>query len=74
MSFLLGIFALVWYAAWEYMSYDSPANHPTITKAERYYIERSIGGNAFDPLVSNKNDNVDKPGFHIIARSRRESQ
>ena len=58
-SFLAGIFALVWYAAWEYMSYDSPANHPTITKAERYYIERSIGGNAFDPLVSDNNNTTE---------------
>ncbi|XP_065071418.1 uncharacterized transporter slc-17.2-like [Rhopilema esculentum] len=48
--YCFGIFALLWYAAWEYMSYDSPANHPTITKAERFYIENSIGGNAFDPM------------------------
>ena len=47
-----GIFALIWYAAWEYFSYDSPASHPTISKAERFYIENSIGGNAFDPLAS----------------------
>ena len=52
MVFRVGFFALVWYAAWEYIAYDTPANHPTISKAERFYIEDSIGGRAFDPSVS----------------------
>ena len=49
--YIAGTFALIWYAVWEYVAYDSPAKHPTISKAERFYIESSIGGNAFDPLV-----------------------
>ncbi|XP_050080465.1 sialin [Anopheles maculipalpis] len=38
-----GIFGTVWYAAWLYFVYDSPAEHPRIHPNERKYIESSLG-------------------------------
>eukprot|EP00794_Sanderia_malayensis_P005562 gene5562-6248_t len=48
--YCFGFFAIAWYALWEYLAADTPAHHPTISKAERAYIEASIGGHTFDPL------------------------
>uniref|UniRef100_A0A8B9KIN2 Vesicular glutamate transporter 2.1 n=1 Tax=Astyanax mexicanus TaxID=7994 RepID=A0A8B9KIN2_ASTMX len=41
-----GCFGLVWYMFWILVSYESPAEHPTITDEERCYIEESIGESA----------------------------
>ena len=41
-----GSFGLVWYLFWILVSYESPAEHPTITDEERRYIEESIGESA----------------------------
>lgn len=38
-----GIFGTVWYVAWLYFVYDSPADHPRIHPKEREYIESSLG-------------------------------
>ncbi|XP_021707463.1 sialin [Aedes aegypti] len=38
-----GIFGTVWYVAWLYFVYDSPAEHPRIHPKEREYIESSLG-------------------------------
>uniref|UniRef100_A0A182KC62 Major facilitator superfamily (MFS) profile domain-containing protein n=1 Tax=Anopheles christyi TaxID=43041 RepID=A0A182KC62_9DIPT len=38
-----GIFGTVWYIAWLYFVYDSPAEHPRIHPNERKYIESSLG-------------------------------
>ncbi|XP_035901461.1 sialin [Anopheles stephensi] len=38
-----GIFGTVWYVAWLYFVYDSPAEHPRIHPNERKYIESSLG-------------------------------
>ncbi|XP_058459234.1 sialin [Malaya genurostris] len=38
-----GIFGTVWYIAWKYLVYDSPADHPWIHPKEREYIESSLG-------------------------------
>uniref|UniRef100_A0A182QI69 Major facilitator superfamily (MFS) profile domain-containing protein n=1 Tax=Anopheles farauti TaxID=69004 RepID=A0A182QI69_9DIPT len=38
-----GIFGTVWYLAWLYYVYDSPAEHPRIHPNERKYIESSLG-------------------------------
>uniref|UniRef100_A0A1S4H6N8 Major facilitator superfamily (MFS) profile domain-containing protein n=1 Tax=Anopheles gambiae TaxID=7165 RepID=A0A1S4H6N8_ANOGA len=38
-----GIFGTVWYVAWLYFVYDSPAEHPRIHANERKYIESSLG-------------------------------
>lgn len=37
---------MVWYMFWILVSYESPAEHPTITEEERRYIEDSIGESA----------------------------
>lgn len=36
----------MWYVFWILVSYESPAEHPTITDEERCYIEESIGESA----------------------------
>lgn len=36
----------MWYMFWILVSYESPAEHPTITDEERCYIEESIGESA----------------------------
>ncbi|XP_055629217.1 sialin [Toxorhynchites rutilus septentrionalis] len=38
-----GIIGTIWYIAWIYMVYDSPAEHPRIHPKERDYIESSLG-------------------------------
>lgn len=45
-SFCSGCFGIVWYVFWVLTSYNSPAEHPTITEEERRYIEESIGESA----------------------------
>lgn len=34
----------IWYSAWLYFVYDSPAKHPRIDKEERRFIEKSLAG------------------------------
>lgn len=41
--YLIGVFTLVWFIFWMILIHDSPAEHPSISKEEREYIERSIG-------------------------------
>ncbi|CAL1548159.1 unnamed protein product [Lymnaea stagnalis] len=42
--YLQGLFGIVWYIAWTYAVYDSPAQHPRISGTERHYIESSLSG------------------------------
>uniref|UniRef100_A0A3P8U7T1 Solute carrier family 17 member 6 n=1 Tax=Amphiprion percula TaxID=161767 RepID=A0A3P8U7T1_AMPPE len=44
--YVYGSFGIVWYMFWILVSYESPAEHPTITDEERRYIEESIGESA----------------------------
>ncbi|KAI4900043.1 hypothetical protein NFI96_028144 [Prochilodus magdalenae] len=44
--YVYGSFGIVWYMFWILVSYESPAEHPTITDEERCYIEESIGESA----------------------------
>ena len=44
--FCSGTFGIIWYMFWILVSYESPAEHPTITQEERCYIEESIGESA----------------------------
>ncbi|XP_048014254.1 vesicular glutamate transporter 2.2 [Megalobrama amblycephala] len=44
--YIYGCFGIVWYMFWILVSYESPADHPTITDEERTYIEESIGESA----------------------------
>ena len=38
-----GILGIIWFLFWAVLAYSSPATHPRISKAEREYIETSIG-------------------------------
>ncbi|KAL7858250.1 hypothetical protein AOLI_G00183520 [Acnodon oligacanthus] len=44
--YIYGSFGIIWYMFWILVSYESPADHPTITDEERLYIEESIGEGA----------------------------
>uniref|UniRef100_A0A3B4FDW2 Vesicular glutamate transporter 2.1 n=1 Tax=Pundamilia nyererei TaxID=303518 RepID=A0A3B4FDW2_9CICH len=44
--YVYGCFGIFWYMFWILVSYESPAEHPTITDEERCYIEESIGESA----------------------------
>ncbi|XP_016408337.1 vesicular glutamate transporter 2.1 [Sinocyclocheilus rhinocerous] len=44
--YVYGCFGIFWYMFWILVSYESPAEHPTITAEERCYIEESIGESA----------------------------
>ncbi|KAG5273217.1 hypothetical protein AALO_G00148940 [Alosa alosa] len=44
--YIYSSFGIVWYMFWILVSYESPADHPTITTEERAYIEESIGESA----------------------------
>jgi hypothetical protein len=48
--YVTGGLTLTWYAFWCYLVYDSPAQHPWISNAERNYLERVIG----DSVTSHK--------------------
>uniref|UniRef100_A0A8C6S702 Solute carrier family 17 member 6b n=1 Tax=Neogobius melanostomus TaxID=47308 RepID=A0A8C6S702_9GOBI len=41
--YVYGCFGIFWYCFWIFVSYESPADHPTISDEERCYIEESIG-------------------------------
>ena len=38
-----GVMGASWYVLWHFFIFDKPSTHPTITQAERIYIEESIG-------------------------------
>lgn len=38
-----GIFGTLWYIAWCFLVYDTPAKHPRISFEERQFIEHSLG-------------------------------
>uniref|UniRef100_A0A8C6P1U5 Solute carrier family 17 member 6b n=1 Tax=Nothobranchius furzeri TaxID=105023 RepID=A0A8C6P1U5_NOTFU len=44
--YVYGCFGIFWYMFWILVSYESPAEHPSITDEERCYIEESIGESA----------------------------
>lgn len=41
-----GLSGIVWYCAWEMIVHDSPSAHPTISTAEKDFIETSIRGSS----------------------------
>lgn len=49
--YFTGIFGSVWYAAWLYFVYDSPAKHPRIDPTERIYIESSLSNSVHSGKV-----------------------
>ncbi|XP_044540713.1 vesicular glutamate transporter 1 [Gracilinanus agilis] len=51
--YVYGSFGIFWYLFWLLVSYESPAQHPSISEEERKYIEDAIGESArlMNPLV-----------------------
>lgn len=41
--FLIGLFGIIWYIFWLWLSFEKPSTHPTITDEELIYIENSLG-------------------------------
>ena len=41
--YVFGVCGIVWFVVWMVFVYDTPAQHPRISPAERALIERSIG-------------------------------
>ena len=41
--YFAGLVSVVWFVCWCYFVSESPAEHPTISKAEVTYIQSSIG-------------------------------
>lgn len=41
--YLSAVLGTIWYAAWLYFVYDSPAQHPRIDPMELIYIQTSLG-------------------------------
>lgn len=52
--YVTGVLGLVWVAIWFLVMYDTPSQHPRITKTEREYLEKSIGIESINRKVSNK--------------------
>ncbi|KAH0500135.1 Vesicular glutamate transporter 3 [Microtus ochrogaster] len=44
--YIYGMFGIIWYMFWLLQAYECPAAHPTISNAEKTYIETSIGEGA----------------------------
>ncbi|XP_070568588.1 vesicular glutamate transporter 2.1-like isoform X2 [Ptychodera flava] len=44
--YVYGVLGILWSMSWFFFIYETPATHPTITEAERIYIEESIGESA----------------------------
>lgn len=48
--YISGLCGIAWYAAWLYLVYDSPAQHPRIDPMERLHIEESLKGTLHESL------------------------
>lgn len=48
--YFFGLFTLGWFALWWLFMYNKPSDHPTISKEELNYIEKSIGHGASDEV------------------------
>lgn len=61
--YMSGILGTLWYAAWLYFVYDSPAKHPRIDRSERLYIEESLNetlhtGKVIFFFTTHKNESI----------------
>lgn len=45
---------IVWFVAWQWLVYDTPAQHPRICAEERAYIERALGASVTQPASGGK--------------------
>jgi hypothetical protein len=50
--YVQGALSILWYILWLFFVYDSPSQHPRISRSERHMIESSIGGGSPDAPVS----------------------
>ncbi|XP_055336533.1 vesicular glutamate transporter 1-like [Paramacrobiotus metropolitanus] len=41
--YFYGVLGILWYVLWHFFCFEKPATHPTITQAEKIFIEESIG-------------------------------
>jgi len=41
--YICGIVGTLWFIAWQFLVFDSPAEHPRIADSERKFIEKSLG-------------------------------
>lgn len=41
--YICGVVGTVWFIAWQFLVFDSPAQHPRIAQYELRYIEKSLG-------------------------------
>ncbi|XP_018006986.1 sialin isoform X2 [Hyalella azteca] len=46
--YVQGALSILWYVLWLFFVYDSPSQHPRISRSERQMIESSIGGGSPD--------------------------
>ncbi|XP_037717338.1 sialin [Drosophila subpulchrella] len=44
--YVCGVVGTLWFIAWQFLVFDSPAQHPRITDSERKYIEKSLGASS----------------------------
>jgi len=44
--YVCGVVGTLWFIAWQFLVYDSPAQHPRIADSERKYIEKSLGASS----------------------------
>ncbi|CAM1295990.1 SLC17A6 (predicted) [Pycnogonum litorale] len=44
--YFYGVMGLLWYVLWMWLTFEKPANHPTITQDELMYITNSLGEKA----------------------------
>lgn len=51
--YFTGSVGTIWYLAWLFLVFDSPAQHPRISQAERKFIEDSLGKTVNKKSVSN---------------------
>ncbi|KAH8418559.1 hypothetical protein KR222_001463, partial [Zaprionus bogoriensis] len=41
--YVCGVVGMLWFIAWQFLVFDSPAEHPRIAQSEQRYIEKSLG-------------------------------
>ncbi|XP_044734468.1 vesicular glutamate transporter 1-like [Chrysoperla carnea] len=52
--YFYGVFGIIWYIFWLWLTFETPAKHPSISARELVYIEQSIGSsvNVAMPTIS----------------------
>jgi MFS transporter, ACS family, solute carrier family 17 (sodium-dependent inorganic phosphate cotransporter), member 5 len=58
-----GISGTIWFIAWQFLVFDTPAQHPRISDEERRYIEKSLG------VTEHPQKRRARPGVKFSSRS-----